>query len=105
MSWLHPVVPAGNIPCSGTVDEPLPCPNYQYGSNLSAANGGSEIQQYEIEVNQEDGFGGGSVRKTTNNLALTVDGLISGRVYFVRVLARTKVGSGPFSQVVSAEAT
>ena len=101
VSWLPSLVPHHSIPCSGTDDVPLPCPT-PYGSSLSAANGGSPILEYEVEVKEG---GGGSIRKTTSQLATTIDGLIGGRVYYVRVLARNKIGSGAFSQVVSAEAT
>jgi len=104
ISWLHPVVPHHSTPCSGTEDGPAPCPT-PYGSSLSAANGGSAIQEYEVEVNQEEGFHHGSIRKTTSQLSTTVDGLIPGRIYLVRVLGRNKEGSGAYSPTVFAMAT
>ena len=103
ISWLHPVVPHHSIPCSGTENDPAPCPAL-YGSSLSAANGGSSIQEYEVELNQEEGFHHGSIRQTTSQLATTVEGLIPGRIYYVRVLARNKIGSGAYSPTVFAEA-
>ena len=104
VSWLHPVIPHHSIPCSGTENDPAPCPT-PYGSNLPAANGGSAVQEYEVELNQEEGFHHGSIRKTTSQLATTVEGLIPGRIYYVRVLARNKMGSGAYSPTVFAMAT
>ena len=58
-----------------------------------------------MELNQEEGFHYGSIRKTTNQLATTIEGLIPGRIYYVRVLARNKMGSGAYSSTVFAMAT
>lgn len=104
VSWQHPLIPAHGIQCSGTGDSPLECPT-PFGSSSPAADGGDVITEYEVEVSESEGFHGSSTRRTTSQLVLTVEHVIPGRMYFIRVLARNRIGSGPWSDVVHAEAT
>ena len=52
-----------------------------------------------MEYNEYSSFDGpdsGYVTSTANTPAATISGLTPGRTYFVRVLAKTTVGSGAF---------
>ena len=67
------------------------------GSTLAESTGGDTIQEYEVEYNEDADFTGqdGGL-STTDGTSLTIEGLTSGRLYYIRVLARNSVGSGDY---------
>merc|ERR1711871_77928 len=96
VSWQAPFVPWHQIPCSGTVDAPQPCPTDIGGGN-SAAFGGGAIVEYQVSFNElEDfsGFDSGSI--TTTLTFATINGLTPGRTYYIKVLARNFAGASGF---------
>ena len=96
VTWQYPRVPAHEIPCGGTVDDPDDCPT-AFGGTLAESTGGDDLTEYEVEYNEYADFSGqdgGS--STTTATSLTVEQLTSGRMYYIRVLARNTVGSGDF---------
>merc|ERR1711998_479711 len=99
VEWQAPFIPWHQIPCSGTVDAPQPCPT-DIGGGLSAAFGGAAIYEYQVTYNElEDfsGFDSGSV--TTAQLYTTINGLTPGRKYYIKVLARNFAGASSFCSV------
>lgn len=96
IQWQYPRVPAHGIPCSGTATDPDDCPA-AVGSTLAESTGGDIIQEYEVEYNEDVDFSGqdGGL-STTDGTSLTLEGLTSGRQYYIRVLARNSVGSGDY---------
>lgn len=94
--WSYPVVPWHGIPCGGTVDSPDTCPT-QPGGTLADSIGGDAITEYEVEYNEYSDFTGqdGGL-STTSSTSLTLASLTSGRLYYIRVLARNSVGSGEY---------
>jgi hypothetical protein len=99
VQWQYPRVPAHGIPCAGTSTNPDDCPA-AVGSTLAESTGGDIIQEYEVEYNEDADFSGqdGGL-STTDGTSLTIEGLTSGRTYYVRVLARNSVGSGDYCAV------
>lgn len=96
VSWQAPFVPWHQIPCSGTVEAPQPCPT-DIGGGDSAAFGGGSIVEYQVTYNElEDfsGFDSGSV--TTTMTYATIPGLTPGRKYYIKVLARNFAGASGF---------
>jgi len=96
VSWQAPFVPWHQIPCSGTVNAPQPCPTDIGGGN-SAAFGGGAIVEYQVTYNElEDfsGFDSGSI--TTTLTFATITGLTRGRKYYIKVLARNFAGASGF---------
>merc|ERR1711988_718500 len=96
VSWQAPFVPWHQIPCSGTVNAPQPCPTDIGGGN-SAAFGGGAIVEYQVTYNElEDfsGFDSGSI--TTTLTFATITGLTRGRKYYIKVLARNFAGASSF---------
>jgi hypothetical protein len=99
VTWQYPRVPAHEIPCGGTVDDPDDCPT-AFGGTLAESTGGDDLTEYEVEYNEYSDFSGqdgGS--STTTSTSLTLEQLTTGRQYFIRVLARNTVGSGDFCSV------
>ena len=96
IQWQYPRVPHHGIPCSGTTTDPDDCAS-AVGSTLAESTGGDTIQEYEVEYNEDADFTGqdGGL-STTDGTSLTIEGLTSGRLYYIRVLARNSVGSGDY---------
>ena len=99
-SWQRPNVPNHGIACFSNKDCPTP-----YGGSLPQSDGGEEITEYEVEVNERSDFTG------TDGRIITLAGihtnfaeLYPGRLYFARVLARNSVGSGSYSLLVQCTA-
>jgi hypothetical protein len=98
VTWQRPKVPRSGVPCFGTTISPQDCPT-PYGGSSPASDGGDAITEYEIEFNERADFGGSDgnrVLSTGNTKTLT--SLTSGRVYYIRVLARNTIGSGLFCE-------
>jgi hypothetical protein len=96
VSWQEPFVPWHQIPCSGTVNAPEPCPT-DIGGGMSAAYGGGAIVEYQVTYNElEDfsGFDSGSITTTVTYASLI--GLTPGRTYYIKVLARNFAGASSF---------
>lgn len=94
--WQYPRVPHHGIPCSGTPDQPEACPT-PFGGVLAESTGGDLISEYEVEFNEVADFTGQDGGKmVTDGTTLTLAGLTSGRLYYIRVLARNTIGSGEF---------
>ena len=104
VSWQRPRIPHHSITCfnDGSMIKDCPTP---YGGSLPASDGGEDIVEYELEYNERSDFlGGDGGRRTYTGVHAVLSHLYSGRTYFVRVLARNSVGSGKYSEIVSAQA-
>lgn len=104
VNWQRPLIPHHGIPCFGTLDKPKECPSL-YGSSLRSSDGGEPILEYQVEYNERSdyrGIDGG--RKIVSTTYTTIDHLTTGRIYYIRVLARNSVGSGPYTTGYSAVA-
>jgi hypothetical protein len=96
-SWQRPNVPNHGIPCFGNKDCPAP-----YGGSLPQTDGGEDISEYELEVNERPDYTGSDKKLITlPGLHTNVANLYPGRLYYARVLARNSVGSGRYSPSVS----
>jgi len=94
--WQYPRVPHHGIPCSGTPAQPEACPT-PFGGVLAESTGGDPISVYEVEFNEVADFTGQDGGTTvTDGTTLTLAGLTSGRLYYIRVLARNTIGSGEY---------
>ena len=105
VSWQRPRLPHHSIPCfnEGATIKECPTP---YGGSLPASDGGEDISEYELEFNERADFlGSDGGRNTYTGFHAVLPHLYSGRTYFVRVLARNSIGSGKYSEIVSAQAT
>ena len=101
-SWQRPIVPHHGIACSGSVITPLECPT-KYGGSVPSSNGGESIIEYEVEFNENSDFNGSDGgRQTVVGTSCTLLNLTPSRLYYVRVLARNAIGSGSYSQEISA---
>ena len=102
VSWQRPRVPRHGIPCSSEGSTIKDCPT-PYGGVLPSSDGGDAILEYELEYNERSDFlGSDGGRMTYVGFLAMIDNLYSGRVYFVRVLARNSIGSGQYSAVDAA---
>jgi len=91
--WVAPVVPMHGFPCSGNRGAVVACPA------PNGAVGGDPIVEYEVEWNERQDFAGSDGGRTSaTGLVKLLTGLTSGRIYYIRVLARNTVGSGPFCE-------
>ena len=96
VSWQRPRIPWHNIPCSGTLASPNECPS-AVGGGLPASDGGQPIIEYVVSYNELPDFSGIDTGElVTSNTAYTLTNLIAGRKYYIRVLSRNTVGSGPY---------
>ena len=94
LTWLRPRIPWFNVPCDGTLQNPQECPS-PVGGGLPESDGDSPIIEYVVSWNEYEDFTGldtGSI--STAGTSYTLTGLIPGRRYYLRVLARNAVGSG-----------
>ena len=99
VTFQRPRVPHHGVVCGGTESSPDDCPT-PYGGSVSASDGGSDIDEYEIEYNERMDFGGSDgSRVISTSLSKTLTGLTSGRVYYIRVLARNNVGAGAYCEL------
>ena len=95
--WQRPLIPHHEIPCSGTNDNVLECPT-RFGGSIQSSDGGEEIVEYEVEFNERDDFSGSDGgRKIVYGTFTTINHLTTGRMYFIRVLARNIIGSGAYT--------
>lgn len=105
VSWQRPRVPAHSISCFNDGPTVKDCPT-PYGGSLPASDGGEEISEYELEFNERSDFlGSDGGRRTYTGTHAVLSHLYSGRMYFVRVLARNSIGSGKYGEVVSVRGT
>ena len=99
-SWQRPNVPNHGIQCFSDKDCPTP-----YGGSLPQTDGGEDISEYELEVNERPDYTGSDSRLVTlPGLHSNVATLYPGRLYSARILARNSVGSGKYSPSVSCTA-
>jgi len=102
--WQRPMKPHHLMPCAGNLTDVNVCP-VAFDGNAPASDGGEPIIEYEIEYNERSDFEGTDRgRKVVATTSCTLSGLIESRKYFIRVLARNIVGSGPFCEKVFANA-
>ena len=105
VSWQRPRVPAHSISCFNDGPTVKDCPT-PYGGSLPASDGGEEISEYELEFNERSDFlGSDGGRRTYTGTHAVLSHLYSGRMYFVRVLARNSIGSCKYGEVVSVRGT
>ena len=105
VSWQRPRVPAHSISCFNDGPTVKDCPT-PYGGSLPASDGGEEISEYELEFNERSDFlGSDGGRRTYTGTHAVLSHLYSGRMYFIRVLARNSIGSGKYGEVVSVRGT
>ena len=98
VTWQRPRIPWHNIPCSGTLAKPNECPSAVDGA-LPASDGGAAIVQYVVAYNEQENFRGVDTGEAvTSGTSFTLQNLIPGRKYYIRVLTRNSVGSGPYCQ-------
>jgi hypothetical protein len=91
------LIPHHEIPCSGTNDNVLECPT-RFGGSIQSSDGGEEIVEYEVEFNERDDFSGSDGgRKIVYGTFTSINHLTTGRMYFIRVLARNIIGSGAYT--------
>ena len=96
VSWQRPSIPAHNIPCGGLLTAIQTCPSTIVGG-LPCTDGGTPIIEYAISYNDQADFSGldnGEI--TTSQMSYTLQYLVPGRMYYIRVLARNAQGSGSF---------
>lgn len=99
-SWQRPNVPNHGIHCFSDKDCPTP-----YGGSLPQTDGGENISEYELEVNERPDYTGIDGRIITlPGLHSNLNNLYPGRMYYGRILARNSVGSGKYSTSVSCSA-
>jgi len=99
-SWQRPNVPNHGMKCFSDKDCPTP-----YGGSLPQTNGGEDITEYELEVNENPDYAGSDSRIVTiPGIQTNLDNLYPGRMYYARILARNSVGSGKYSSSVSCSA-
>ncbi|KAL3761394.1 hypothetical protein ACHAW5_005766 [Stephanodiscus triporus] len=102
VSWQRPRVPAHSIPCFNDGPTVKDCPT-PYRGSLPASDGGDEISEYELEFNERPDFlGSDGGRRTYTGTHAVLSHVYSGRMYFIRVLARNSIGSGKYGEVVAA---
>jgi len=109
VAWQRPYVPNHGIPCYGTVDAPLECPDRSSLGDY-ASDGGAAINRYRIQFIQTSDFdmisSDNSWTDAQNEIACdsyaqdcsvtlgTSDGLALGAEYYVRVQAYNSQGYG-----------
>ncbi|DAZ98274.1 TPA: hypothetical protein N0F65_008959 [Lagenidium giganteum] len=83
INWQQPRIPAHGVPCAGTLLIPQSCPIFV---NLDVVFGGTSLESYMVQWADNTDFTGFNTMSVTTNSAL-VTGLVSGKTYYVRVLA------------------
>ncbi|KAL7440180.1 hypothetical protein ACHAXH_004154 [Discostella pseudostelligera] len=105
VSWQRPMIPAHSIPCfsDGPIVSYCPTP---YGGSIPASDGGDDITEYELEYNERSDFlGNDGGRRIYIGVYAVLNHMYSGRTYHIRILARNSIGSGKYSNTVSAQAS
>ena len=98
VTWQRPRIPWHNIPCAGTLVNPSECPS-SVGGGLPASDGGQPITTYVVAYNEKPDFSGIDTGElVTSGTSYTIQNLIPGRKYYIRVLGRNAQGSGPYCQ-------
>ncbi|ETI56107.1 hypothetical protein F442_01220, partial [Phytophthora nicotianae P10297] len=94
VSWLPPVIPYHGYPCAGTLQSPGNCPAI---GGLSMAYGGVDLDRYVIQYSEQSDFST-PIETTTPSSVVTVllTGLVSGKTYYVQVLAQNSQGRSYF---------
>jgi len=101
--WQRALIPHHDIPCSGTLENPIECP-VRFGGTIKSSDGGEPIVEYEVEYNERHNFSGGDGgRKIVTGTLTSILNLTSGRTYYVRVLARNIIGSGHYTSELLSE--
>jgi len=98
------MIPAHSIPCfsDGPIVSYCPTP---YGGSIPASDGGDDITEYELEYNERSDFlGNDGGRRIYIGVYAVLNHMYSGRTYHIRILARNSIGSGKYSNPVSAQA-
>jgi hypothetical protein len=107
VQFRPPLVPAHGMPCSGTEAAPELCPGAGGGGG---ADGGAAITYYYLEWSLSSRFESekcvradrcqvrvsAGAHPVTALLSAGASGLLSGKVYFVRVCAENSLGRGPW---------
>jgi hypothetical protein len=102
VNWSAPIIPAHGYPCTGTAQNPGPCPTGM--GRGTEADGGSKILQYVVEYDQSPTFS--SVHAAEKTVAAvdqlgypyqtSLTGLVGGQVYYIRVRADNANGYGEY---------
>ncbi|TMW57105.1 hypothetical protein Poli38472_003030 [Pythium oligandrum] len=88
VTWQQPRIPAHGIPCSGTQLVPLSCPIFV---GLDVVYGGSSLESYLVQYSDNSDFTGFNWLGVATTSAL-LQGLDSGKLYYVRVLTINSEG-------------
>lgn len=103
------VTPTSSATVPGAPTSPIASqqtPQNSTGLNLSwtapASNGGSAITQYAIQYSTEPDMITSPVMTGSTSTTYNINGLISGATYYMRVAAVNAIGTGAYSDTVSA---
>ncbi|KAE8987960.1 hypothetical protein PR001_g22172 [Phytophthora rubi] len=93
-TWQAPVIPAHGYPCAGTLQAPGSCPVV---GALNMVFGGVDVKNYVVQYSERSDFWS-PVESTTAGTVVTVllTGLVSGKTYYVQVLAENAQGMRSF---------
>lgn len=104
-----PVTPATSATVPGAPTSPVASqqtPQTTTGLKLSwtapASNGGSAITQYAIQYSTEPDMITSPVMTGSTSTTYNINGLLSGATYYMRVAAVNAIGTGAYSETVSA---
>jgi hypothetical protein len=101
VTWVRPRVPHHGFPCSGTAAAPNDCAT-PFGGTYPASDGGSDISGYEVEWNEARNFLGSDGSVTTiagTSSTTTLTGLVTGRIYYIRIASTNAQGTGAFCEL------
>ncbi|KAL8005508.1 putative ankyrin repeat and fibronectin type-III domain-containing protein [Plasmopara halstedii] len=94
VKWLAPVIPYHGYPCAGTLQTPASCPVI---GAINMAYGGVDLEQYLIQYSEMTDFSTPIETTTSSSVReVLLSGLVSGKIYYVQVLAQNFLGRGYF---------
>ncbi|KAG7376017.1 hypothetical protein PHYPSEUDO_014630 [Phytophthora pseudosyringae] len=94
VTWEASVIPYHGYPCAGTLESPGSCPVV---GSINMVYGGVDLAQFVIQYSEKSDFST-PTETTTSSSVVTVllTGLVSGKTYYVQVLAQNTQGLRSF---------
>ncbi|KAG7396284.1 hypothetical protein PHYBOEH_002551 [Phytophthora boehmeriae] len=90
VTWMAPIIPFHGLPCAGTLQAPGNCPVV---GATDMVFGGVALEKYIVQCSERSDFSNPiEVSSTGSAVTVLLTGLVSGKTYYVQVLAQNVQG-------------